>query len=267
MKGSDTIMPLGPFDWTGQPFLILFGALFVIATLVSFVVPALLRPTGREPERIDPDDLALLAGGRERLFSAAATRLLAAGTLQLRGKHFAVAPGGGDLAIEPGAQWSGVERGLRGHATAIEARLRRAGLLIDAPTLTSMRRWAAFPYLGLVTFGLLKLLIGAERGRPIDFLAAGVVVTALMVVMRAAGVDRRSHAGRIAVIKARRTHQRLRRAPTRAEMGLAVALFGTGILAGSEFAEFHKLRAASGDGGGGDTSGDGGCGGRCGGCS
>ena len=53
---------------------------------------------------------------------------------------------------------------------------------------------------------------------------------------------------------------------------MAVALFGTAVLVGSELDAFHKMRTASGDGGssGGDSgSGDGdggGGGGGCGGC-
>jgi hypothetical protein len=228
-------MPLGPFDWTGEPFLILYGALFVIATLVSFVAPALLRPAGSRRAATDADALALLAGGRDRLFSAAVTQMLTAGTLRMYGgKHFAPAPGA------------------------------RGALPISAEV-----DWTALPYVVLAAFGVAKLAVGAERDRPIEYLAAALVVTVLLAVIRFASLDRRSDAGRAAVRRARGIHERLRRAPTRTEMGLGVALFGTAVLAGSEFDDFHKLRAA-GDGGGGssDSSDGGGCGGGgCGGCS
>lgn len=269
-------MPLGPFDWTGEPFLILYGALFVLATLVSVVAPALRRPAGRDGATADADALALLAGGRDRLFSTAVTQMLTAGTLRMYGgRHFAPAVGaGGALPITGEVDWKALVRDLRGHATAVETRLRRAELLVDAETLAAMRRWATFPYLLLAGFGATKLAIGAERGRPIEILAVALVVTVLLALIRFAGLDRRSEAGRVAVRQARRAHERLRRAPTRAEMGLGVALFGTAVLAGSEFDDFHKLRAAGGDGGGssdssGDSGGDsgGGCGGGgCGGC-
>ncbi|MDK2769515.1 MAG: TIGR04222 domain-containing membrane protein [Sphingomonas sp.] len=79
-------------------------------------------------------------------------------------------------------------------------------------------------------------------------------------------------AGTEALSTARKNADRIRRAPQTGETAMAVALFGTAVLAGSEFDAFHKLRAASGDGGGsgGDSGSDGGgsgCGGGgCGGC-
>ena len=266
-------MPLGPLDWTGEPFLILYGALFVMATLVSLVVPALLRPAGSERAATDPDALALLAGGRERLFSTTVTQMLAAGTLKmLGGQRFAPATTGrAGLPIQRETDWSTLSRGLRRHAETVEAKLRRAGLMIDTDMLGTMRRWAVLPFVVLLLFGATKWVIGEQRERPAEYLIACLIGTAIVAAIRLAALDRRTDAGRKTVRRAREMHERLRRAPTRDGMGLGVALFGTGILAGSEFGDFHKLRAGS-DGGSsssdsGDSSDGGGCGGGgCGGC-
>ncbi len=65
--------------------------------------------------------------------------------------------------------------------------------------------------------------------------------------------------------------ERLNRAPTGEETGLAVALFGTAVLAGSGLDGFHRLRAQSSDSGSSGSSDSGGSGGggggmwRCGG--
>ena len=78
---------------------------------------------------------------------------------------------------------------------------------------------------------------------------------------------RRTQAALDAVAEAKRSNERARRAPTTGEMGTAVALFGTGVLAGSEWNDFHRMRSAgdggtsSGDGGSSDSGGSG-----CGGC-
>jgi uncharacterized protein (TIGR04222 family) len=265
-------MPLGPLDWTGEPFLILYGALFVLATLVSLVVPALLRPAGSERATTDADALALLAGGRERLFSTTVTQMLTAGTLKMYGgQRFAPATAGrATLPIQRETDWSTLARGLRGHAETVETKLRRTGLLIDADMLATMRRWAALPFVALLLFGAAKWVIGGQRERPVEYLITCLIGTAIVAAIRLAALDRRTDAGRKAVRRARGLHERLRRAPTHDEMGLGVALYGTGILAGSEFGDFHKLRAGSDSSGSCDSSDNsdgGGCGGGgCGGC-
>ncbi|HWU95786.1 MAG TPA: hypothetical protein VN029_09310, partial [Sphingomonas sp.] len=63
-------MSLGPFDLTGGPFLILYGALLVVTIIAGFSIPRWLRPEGRAPRNIDADHLAYLAGGGGRLAEA-----------------------------------------------------------------------------------------------------------------------------------------------------------------------------------------------------
>ncbi len=81
------------------------------------------------------------------------------------------------------------------------------------------------------------------------------------------GFDRRTLAGREALAEVQARADRLRRAPTHGEVDMAVALFGTAVLAASPWEDLHRLRSRSdgGDSGGGDSAGDGGDGG-CGGC-
>ncbi len=80
-------------------------------------------------------------------------------------------------------------------------------------------------------------------------------------------VDRRTQAGIAAIRLARRHARRLRLAPTRPEMPLAVAMFGTVVLAGSALEPLYYLRCASNRGSIDASSGDSGCGGGgCGGC-
>lgn len=248
---------MSPFSWSAHDFLILYVALLVIAALVSAVAPALRRPNGRDATVTEPTLLALLAGGRLRLIDMLVAARLQAGELRVTERGRFAGTGGRD---QP---WSALTRTLTPQVERAERQLRDAGLTVDGDTQASLRRWAALPFVALAAFGAVRLVRGLLLDHSVGYLVALMVVTLIAALIRWFGVDLRTPAGKRAVGKARRSHDRLRRAPTRPEMALGVALFGTAVLAGSEFASFHQFRAPSdsGSGGGSDGSSDGGCGG------
>jgi len=264
---------------TGGPFLLLYGVLLILTIFAGFAIPRWLRPDGRSQRVTDADDLAWLAGGPARFTDAVVARLLSVRALDMIGKdNFrAVARDAGQgaaehsvLALPQPMSWPAIEKTLRPYAEPVERRLTASGLLMDRATLFQMRFWQTSPYLLLIVFGATKWLIGDARGRPVGFLTAFLIVTAVFALIRFFVVDRRTRAGQDALEQATARSARLKQAPTNSEIGLAVALFGTTVLAGSGWAAFHQLRSASsGDsgGGGGDGGGGGGCGGGgCGGC-
>lgn len=272
-------MSLGPFDWTGGPFLILYGVLLVIVVIAGIVIPARLLPDGRNQRVRDPDQLAYLAGGRARFADGIIARLLAGRALAMNGKskldvlmrNGASSAENSVLALSPPLDWPRIERTLRPAADTLLERLRHAGLMLTGGERANLRYWALLPYLTLLMFGATKWVIGDARDRPVGYLTLLLIVTAILALIRAFTIPKLTRAGKAALAEARATSDRIRRAPLPAEAGIAVALFGTAVLAGSEFDAFHKMRAASGDGGssgGGDGGGDGGgCGGGgCGGC-
>jgi uncharacterized protein (TIGR04222 family) len=279
-------MSLGPFDLAGGPFLTLYIVLLVPTLLAGFLIPPWLRPEGRSGRVTDPGQLALLAGGRQRFYDTSMTRLLAADALKLiGGKDFLAASGARGhsvpddevlaLARRAPASLKSVERVLQPHAAATESDLVDAGLLIDRDVTAQLRFWQTSPYLLLLLFGMTKLWIGVARERPVGFLIALLFVTAIAALLRFTTADRRTRAGKALLDGARDRSDRLRRAPTRDEAALGVALFGTGVLLGSAWSDYHGMRRASDGGGGFDggsgSSGDGGCGGGgggggCGGC-
>lgn len=273
-------MPLGVFDWTGGPFLTLYIALLLIVILLGIVIPGRMWPEGRNRPVSDPEQLAYLSGGSARLAETVTARLLAAKSLALGAKgkldilsHSAATRAEtGVLALTAPLDWSRIERAVRPQASRIQSDLERAGLMLDRDERANLRYWALLPYAMLLMFGATKLAIGEARDRPVGFLIALLVVTAILALIRAGTIARLTRAGTEALTTARKNADRIRRAPQTGETAMAVALFGTAVLAGSEFDAFHKLRAASGDGGGsgGDSGSDGGgsgCGGGgCGGC-
>ena len=230
----------------------------------------------------DVDQLAYLAGGSTRLADTVIARLLAAGALVLEGKgKFRVVTGArGETAAERAVlQLSSpttlahLQHAATSATTTTQDALRRAGALMEAGAAWQLRFFQTAPYLLLLAFGAIKWDVGVMRERPVGHLTALLVVTALFALLRFAVVDRRTRSGLAALETARSGSQRLRRAPVATETGLAVALFGTIVLCGSAWGDYHRLRAASGDGslssdsGSGDSGGSDGGGGGCGGCS
>lgn len=271
-------MPLGPFDLTAGPFLALYAALLVIAAIAGFIIPIWLRPEGRRGSAVDTDQLAWLAGGRVRFAETLVTRLLAKRALGFADKtHFRIltrAPGHSPaeaavLTLRDPAGWPAIASAVKPHARPIEAALVRSGLVMAEAEALRLRLWQTLPYLVLIGFGSIRLVIGSARGHPVGYLAALMVLTAAAAALRWFTLDRRTLAGHAALVAAKKAAERLRRAPTNPEIPQAVALFGTAVLIGSGWSAFHTLRSNSGggDGGGDDTSGGGCGGGGCGGCS
>jgi len=275
---------LGPLDLHGAQFLLLYGELALIAGLASFLIPPFLRPEGRTEELrgrpADEDELALLAGGRQRFAEAVAVRLLAAGSaivqaggmLQIRDQR-----GGRTLAerriaaLSSPVSWNAVIETLAGPAETGERRLEEKGLLIDRATALHLRLIQTAPLALLFAFGLAKWIVGWMRDRPVGFLTVLLVLTFIAALLRWSVLDRRTRAGRAALADARLESARLRRAMPSDEAPLAVALFGTSVLLGSYLSDFHRMRVPSSGSDSASTSGcsggGGGCGGGgCGGC-
>lgn len=275
-------MGLGPFDLTGGPFLTLYTVLLLAAVVAGFVIPRRLRPSGRAQTVTDPDMLAVLTGGKGRFVEALVARLLARGALVFSGtKAFAPKPGArGETAAElrvmaltAPIKWTTIQTQLAGYADPVARRLQDSGLYLTSDDAARIRWWQTLPYVLLIGFGTVKLMIGEARERPVGFLTGLLILTAVFAVVRWFTLDRRTQAAIDAVADAKRRNERAARAPTTAEVGIAVALFGTGVLAGSEWDGLHRLRSASdgasgADGGSSDSgSGGSGCGGGgCGGC-
>lgn len=255
---------------SGGAFLILYIGLLIVATVASIVGVRAARPDGRVLDRPDEEAVAWLDGGRTRLFDTLAARQLTRGELAVNGRKGLASADGTPL------KWSHVTVGFEPQADQVEQRLTRAGLLADPDELATMRRRARLPFLILAGVGLVRLVYGLAIGRPVGFLFGLLLVTLTIWLLRGGGLDRRTRGGRETLARTRKAHDRLRRAPTQPEMGMAVALFGTTVLAGSAYADFHRFRSAgsdsgstsdSGDSSDGGGSSDGGCGGGgCGGC-
>jgi len=263
-----------PLDWTAVPFLSFYAVLFVVACIASWVIADWLRPEGGNVIVTDEDELAYLSKGPDRLAETVVSRLMQRGAMKVDGGKLVSLPGhsGGTmaerdlLANQEPMRWGRVRRATSGLEKDVEQRLIFRGLMVEQSAALQIGLYSGLPFLLLLGFGYFKYEVGMARERPVGLLIAFMIVTAIAFLVRWWGTSRRTKAGKAAVKEARSRASRLRTAPTGGETGMAVALFGTGVLATSPLGDLHRMRASSSDGGSGGDGDGGGCGGGCGGC-
>ncbi|MDB5970338.1 MAG: hypothetical protein JWQ90_2788 [Hydrocarboniphaga sp.] len=276
---------LGPLDWSGSAFLGLFLPLVAIAIFAAQLLRWLLRRSdgAANPVNLTALELAYLAGGRSRMMDAAIAELLASGIVSWDaavGLKVGADPAGLTPELRAVANMIRLEpkparlaRKLGPALRPVQASLERRGLILGAAAIWR-RQWlsAAIPA-ALCAYGIAKIAIGMSRHKPVDILVVLCIVLAVYALVLLFRRPLRSWNGDAALQQARRTHTAAMRVPRASDLGLAVALLGTGAMAGSTYAAYHEARRSpdSGDGGssscssgGGDGGGSGGCGG-CGG--
>ncbi|MBB3988782.1 TIGR04222 domain-containing membrane protein [Croceicoccus naphthovorans] len=265
-----------PLDWDANEFLILYGVLIVAAMILRVVIVNWLRPEGHPARIADEDEIAVIAGGPNRYAEAVTARMLATGALTMPGKgQFAVLnrpqrPTQAEralLAIGTRMKWRKVRRALRDHAAGVEERLASRGLYMDRGEAMQVRLLQLVPFAFLLGFGFVRWKVAQIREEDFGFLLIMMFIVVVLSFMAFMKFDRATREAKSELAALRATRDRLRRAPLSEETGMAVALYGTTVLAGTSIAGFHKLRSDSGSGGCGSSDSGGGCGGGgCGGC-
>jgi uncharacterized protein (TIGR04222 family) len=272
-------MGLNVLDWTAGPFLTLYVVLYVVCLVACKVIANTTLADGRPGLVADPEEAAVLRRGRERLGEVIVSRMLERGALKVVKGKLVPQPGArGESATESTIlgltspiPWPKVRKVTDLAAGEIEHRLVRRGLLQENADAMRAALFACWPLFGLLLLGLAKVVVGSSRGHPVGFLLFFMAVTVGTILVRWLGASQATRAGKDALRDAVERADRLKLAPAHGEAAMAVALFGTGVLATSALGDFHRMRASSGsDSGGGDTgSSDGGSGcggGGCGGC-
>lgn len=277
---------LNVLDWTAGPFLLLYAVLYIASLVSGRAIAQAMRPDGAPSRVTDPEELALLVRGPDRLADTVVARLLEQGSLRVERKRLFPVPGAAGhnsteraiLALPSPIRWGALRKVTDAAAGAVDHRLVRRGLLIDRGEARYIALVSSAPLALLFALGVAKAVVGAGRDKPIGFLIVFLIIAGVTVLVRLGSVRRLTHAGEVALFDAMESADRLKLAPAGGEAGMAVALFGTGVLAASSLDDFHRMRSSGGDGGsgGGDggssgdgSSGDGGSGcggGGCGGC-
>ena len=284
-----------PLDLTGPEFLALYAGLAVACLVWNFAARAILNSPGSPPS--DPEvsdyEIAFMQNGRERVFQTATVKLIQRGNLRLDeidGKITLREPLPADAdpieraVAESYAANTDPKRALEASPlslTAMYEKLIEEGMLAT-PGRRMLIRWVTTtPFLLLFLFGLVKISVGIDRGKPVVFLIVFSVICLLVTLVVLASPPRLTGYGKRFLARLKSRHFALRAdkaqyTPDYAGIGLPVALFGAGVLIGSSYDSLGKsLRpiAGSGDGydasssaGGGGDGGDGGGGGGGGGC-
>lgn len=287
---------------SGPAFLFGYVVLAAIALLAAIRGRrAIIRAGGDEPLPgigRHPHDVAYLNGGAELAVVSALTALRLRGAIwSERGNVQAVprADRGAD-ALERGlyaaAEMPTNRRLIASHRwvadvlTATEQRLVDAGLLLS-PTQRHRIRACGWWMAGVGGLGVLRLLGGIANGKAVGFLAALLILTAVITMGLMGTVPLRTRRGDRTLVALRAEHHNLapRQRPDWALYGaggaaLGIGLYGMTALWASDPAiagelAVQRTSADAGGGGGGSCSGGdsggsscgggGGCGGGCGG--
>lgn len=206
---------LGPLDLRGPDFLKLFFGAYAVV----FVAALALRWNSRRATRYtpsgyvpDPYETAYLSGGPDLAISAAIVSLAQRGRLTESGSGFRVTdPASVDRAGHPfeKAVLSAHRDGRAITARQIGARCKpamaelRAGLIDHGLTPepgreVSMRTMAVLLSLAIPAFGIVKVVVGLVREKPVGFLVLAIVVTGIVsLVAFARQVTRTTNGDRV----------------------------------------------------------------------
>lgn len=312
-------------DLPGPEFLRLYLVLLATAVAIAFLLRWWLRQPGDDlPPRQLPDlhpfEIAYLVGGPSAVTDAAIANLVHRSRLVVMKRTGRLRPANPDadgpiedatpleqavyqaFASQPDGGVDRVRRAVRGTARSAAARLESLGLVLPDTRALLVRLAPAGALLALLALGVLKVAVGIDRDRPVQFLIALCVATAGGAVAFAAVPAHRTRRGARVLASLKRENAALRTTASRAPSSLAgddlamtLALFSAGAFAFGPMSDVDRALSprrarqdghsgsscgsgssssgstcggnsgSSGGGGGGGSSCGGGCGG-CGGC-
>lgn len=269
-----------PLQWRGYQFLAFYiaaiGCVFTLGGALERRVRGANRRGSVEGE--DPVELGFLADGAERAADVAIVELLDRDALRLDfaghardaarggGAWLRANPDGGKQALPESlreALWIVQRRqnlddalgALKQHYAGLGEHLQRKGWWMRSGQALCARLVGTLPIVALVFFGLCKIFIGMERGKPVGFLVVLTAFAGVLALVRWAFAKRRSRAGDWVLHDADRALAK-RRESSDADAGARVALMGTAGLVDSALIDYHTLRTpvSSSDGSGGSSS-------------
>jgi uncharacterized protein (TIGR04222 family) len=291
---------LNPFELVGAEYLLFLIPLMLFSLAIGLVVRKVRKGNGfagEPPPELTWEQAAYLAGGHRRLMSGAIARLVQTGAARVSADGEKIEAGNVNTAgLTPVEQEiisalplrrsgdKGVaqlaERVKTVYATRAD-KLSHDGLTLSTGSAMATGFLSALPLFAvIVLLGLPRLLLGLANGKPVAYLVATLVVGVVAGIVLLAARPTRTRKGDEALARLRTDHSGLgagKRWGDAADAGLAVALFGTTALVGTEYALLQRWypRQSSADGGCGSGCGTGGCGGGggggcggggCGGC-
>jgi len=283
---------LNPFDLKGTDYFYFLIPMMIGAVCLGRVIRSAMQSPGPRPdddgEDLSWEDAAFLAGGYPRLTTAAISRLAEDGVVKIVDDRLEAGP-------VPGTNRTPIEdvilhrlpiakTDLKALQDSVENRFSRRAqdLENEGYVLPMPRRFAVvvgslapLAFVELL-FGLPRLIVGLQNNRPSEYLMVVLAVGGIAGLIACLyGTKTRTRRGEHAIEELRRRKQ-----TSKTDAGMAVALFGTAILAGTSIAymqSWYPRQTATGSDSGcgtstdsGGSDGGSGCGGGggsgCGGC-
>ncbi len=190
------------FDWDGPAFLWFYVLCLGLASVVAYrrkrLSLAASEPASDEALALDPYSLAYLKGGPALVAQAAVMKLVGLGCLEVKKGFVNVTvqklPLPEDITLEPiesrllGAlshESKTMTRleimpALKSSFEEIRAQLERRGLLQSAGERTSQGCAIMLPMLLCMGLGIIKVIVGLSRDKPVFFLVALIVITLIL---------------------------------------------------------------------------------------
>jgi len=262
------------FEWTGPEFLTLYLPLVAASLLLALAMRYVLLADStidRGSKDLTPDEAAYLAGGPQTALGAALGSLVRIGAIELR-KMPTTAMGRQELYVGqppaeplpqlqqliltqvkgyPGISIDALRRGLMFDIEPLRTALEERGLIYSKSALDMTRLVACAPLVLLATIGMAKIAIGIMRDKPVAILVVAVVGLGVAAFFAARRVFRTT-AGENKLNALRQRHAELEMAAqgslgtegstaplslAPSHLGLALGLFGFGLLAGGPGAD------------------------------
>jgi uncharacterized protein (TIGR04222 family) len=301
---------MNPFDWHGPEFLTLYLIVLGLAVGAALVVRLwMCEPGGEMPAAardLSPYAIAYLSGGARQATDAAIIRLIHHEILRITGSPVQLAQRSDVLPADAhtleevvfracddasGTPLERVRQRAASTAEALRLPLAELGLVLSASQASLAQLVPACVILAGTLFGLIKIVVGLARDRPVDYLVLLVFLSVVLAVVVFTLRPFRSWRGDASLQQLQLENAALGTAAGRRvtelsgdDLTLALGLFGMGVLAGGPLARLPAALVApppvktgassssscsSGCGSsscsGGSSGGGGGCGGGCGG--
>lgn len=250
------------FEMRGPEFLDFYVAAMVSACVAAPIVRLVLwfalgDHDANELVKFDPYETAYLAGGPKHAIGAAIAGLIQRCVLSVndvsrtvkreKGLHGSGHPLESDVcqAVKSDAGVT-LQTLLAIDCPALEKiriRLERTGLILALPTAGAIRLATVLPLAVVAATGVIKMLVGLSRGRPIGFLLILTAITVFAVAIVWRWKPLRTPAGRTMFKSLQAANAALQTTSTAdaknlsgEDVALAMALFGTSVLLGPALA-------------------------------
>jgi uncharacterized protein (TIGR04222 family) len=283
LSGCVTTNSINPLDWTGEEFLAVYIPLSIGCVMAAYLLRYYLRQPHQSKVAVqqitlDPYETAYLSSP-EQAVNGAIVSLLEQGLIEINTTSQTIRlkemPGNAAHPLEckvaqliqnsPGLLSEVLRLGLQ-NTQDIQRKLQQMQLLLSERQAKIARLYPALLIGLLMMFGLVRLVVGMSKGRPIGFLMMiGFALLVLSAPLLSMPLHRSGYGDQVWEHLKKKFSADWLQNPS-SNYILAYAFIGVTALNSPIFDDFRTVITPPSSGGDGGGDGGGGCGGGCGGC-